>query len=97
MYNNGIYPKDAEAKKGIDKAVELHHLTEDNEYLVKVEVCVLKFIKFIQLSGALLFLVSRHFVLHACQAGCIPQHIYRIVLLLISHYYYDYYRRAPRS
>lgn len=44
VYNKGIYPKDTEAKKGIDKAVELHHLTEDNEYLVKVEVCVYIFI-----------------------------------------------------
>jgi hypothetical protein len=38
VYNKGIYPKDTEAKKGIDKAVELNHLTEDSEYLVKVEV-----------------------------------------------------------
>lgn len=47
VYNKGIYPKDTEAKKGIDKAVELHHLTEDNEYLVKVEVCVPKLLSFL--------------------------------------------------
>jgi histone deacetylase 11 len=38
MYNKGIYPRDTAAKEAIAKRIELHHLTEDDEYLTKVEV-----------------------------------------------------------
>lgn len=37
MYNKGIYPFDKAAKPAIRKCVELNHMTEDTEYLEKLE------------------------------------------------------------
>ncbi|KAG1674104.1 Histone deacetylase 11 [Nymphon striatum] len=36
VYNKGIYPRDTFAKKGINKRVELDHMTTDSVYLDKV-------------------------------------------------------------
>ncbi|XP_013171457.1 PREDICTED: histone deacetylase 11 [Papilio xuthus] len=36
MYNKHIYPKDKEAKRAIRRKVELGHLVEDSEYLLKL-------------------------------------------------------------
>ncbi|KPJ18824.1 Histone deacetylase 11, partial [Papilio machaon] len=36
MYNKHIYPKDKEAKRAIRRKVELDHLVEDTEYLLKL-------------------------------------------------------------
>ncbi|GAB6030865.1 Histone deacetylase 11 [Chamberlinius hualienensis] len=36
VYNRGIYPRDEYAKRAIKRKIELHHFTEDEEYLDKV-------------------------------------------------------------
>nr|CAD7203368.1 unnamed protein product [Timema douglasi] len=37
MYNCGIYPRDVQAKNAIRRKVELYNLTQDTEYLYKVD------------------------------------------------------------
>lgn len=37
MYNKGIYPFDKAVKPAIRKCVELSHMTEDEEYLSKLQ------------------------------------------------------------